>query len=574
VTYESRRFGPFSGLNQDENPYALRDDELQKATNAARRGSLVGTRPGAANLGTGEDYEAQLTGAPCIQGAAEYRSNYDQNRVILVIAHNATATQKIWHEDAAQLPAGPTLTTNKDYIWSFALFNDLLWGTGGPAGRDSATTEPMWTWDGNTASAATARTLTDKATGATLYPKFIKEWRGYLIIGGLQQSSGNRNSSNNPVVARYCTFSTDPTDDVNWLDGNTIGYRTGGSGPFSRIGLPQWGAAATGFGEYQDNKGDFLCLLSNKGIVSCVLHPENDFAVTDSIPNGCVHQRAFVNLGLDTGDAIYVSEHGVHSLRQSQQHGSKEDSFLSWKIREFWNTINRARIWMTCGAYDRANGRVVFVFSTGSETKHNYLWCLDVKDQQSFDARTSRWFGPWTIRDTTLGDSVVRVNHIDYMRNASNEWKLYLFTDHGYVLQFDEDVYQDLGSYGYSCVLRTKDFDFGNPNMDKRVGDCIVSVAPGGNHNVTFKTHFDLGRKTSLSILRQKASDGGVVGTGTVGSAKVGSGFAIGEDKVYQVGKGRTVGWEISHATALEPFLIGAITTEVSGAGESKGDIE
>jgi hypothetical protein len=570
--YRNMRIGPFfGGLNDDENPHALEAGELQNAHDIARRGNLVGTRPGLVPLGTGEDYENDLTGTPVIQGAFEYRKDYDEGRRLITIAHHGTS--KIWYEDDARLPIGgspPTISTDQDYIWSFDLHNNLLWATGGPADRQSVTTESIWTWDGVVGTGAIERALTDKGTTDRLRPKFVKTWRNYVLVAGLQ---GGTVASNNPAVVRFATFGTDATLDASWPDGNTIGFNA------TRVGLDAFGGSySTGFGEYQDNEGDFLMLLSNRGLAAAKLDTTfgNDFIITDAISNGCVHERAFVPLGLDSGDAVYVSEHGVHSLRQSQRHGAKEDAFLSWKIRNFWKTLNRNRLPMTCGAYDRQNGRVLFAFSTGAASTHNVIMCLDVKDiSQDLNAKNARWYGPWTIRDS--GGAVVGINHMEYIRDGAaattneNRWSLYCFTTTGGVLRFDEDVHQDLGANGYAPIMRSKDFDFGNTLTEKRVGDAMVTISPAGEYAVTMRTIFDLGARANVSTVQLKSSASGIVGTGTVGTSTVGTDFIPTEDKVYLTGRGRTVGIEFTHSGADQPFFVGAVDMQISGAGEDPG---
>ena len=566
--YQNFQIGPFAGLNQNENPHALADNDLRAAENCAARGALVGTRPGCSPLGSDEDYENALTSTPAIQGAFEYRNNFDQNRALIVIAHNGTATRKIWYQDAAQLPAGPTLTTNADYIWSFANHQNVLWGAGGPAGRAQVVTEPVWYWLGNTSAAAvdyTAAGFTDKGSNVALRPKFIKSWNGYVLINGLQQ--GTPIASNNPTVTRYATFATDPKVNANWPDSNTVGFNP------ARKGIEAYGQShSTGFGTYQDNSGDYLLLLFNTHIAAVVLDPGSDFRVNDTIPNGCVHQRAAVDLGTDSGEFIYVSEYGVHSLRQSQQHGVKEDAFISWKIRDFWNSLNRNRIPYTTAAYDRKNGRVVFAFSTGSETTHDTLMALEVKDLSgALSAQTARWFGPWTIVDETKSDNKARIQHLEYMRNASDDWYLYAFTTDGKVLRFTEDVYQDLGQYGYTVDLRTKDL-FGDTLTEKRVGDAMVTIGPLGSHTVTTRAVFDLGRKSTVTSAKLRSPSGAKVGVDRVGVGEIGESFSMSEDKVRYRGKGRTVAFQFEHNRPSEPVLIGQLVVGIQGAGEARGE--
>jgi hypothetical protein len=573
--YKNVTVGPFDGLNLDQNPLAVGKNELRVADEIARRDSWVGTRPGAARLGSGEDYENAITSNPAIQGAVEYRKDFDEGRRLIVVAHSSTANRKVWYEDAAQLPAisAGTITTNADYIWSFGIHNNLLWGTGGPAGRSQVATESIWTWNGDVASGPQERALTNKADGARLRPKFIRAWRNYVLMSGLQTTGGTNTYSNNPMVTRFATFSEDPTDDAKWLDGNTIGFAATGSSIFERAGIDSYGGAySTGFGDYQDNEGDFLLLLSNIGITAVKLDPVNDFRVTDTIPNGCVHERAFVNLGLDSGDAVYVSEAGVHSLRQSQMFGGKADTFLSWKIRDFWKTLNRSRLPFTCATYDRENGRVLFAFTTGSESSHSVLYCLDVKGiDKELTAENARWYGPWRIRADSTGSTFKSVNHMSYMRDTNERWWVYIFTTDGNVLRFDNDSYMDMGANGYSCVMQTRDYVFGDLVAEKRVGDAIITTGGAtSEYSISVATVFDFGRRRNSTGLSMKGGGRTVVGA-VVGSL-VSTDFTTGSDKVYLTGRGRSVGLEFSHNGVNQPFYIGAASVRVANAGEDIGD--
>jgi hypothetical protein len=569
MAYQKFTIPRLLGLNQDENPDALATGELTRATNAARRGSFVGTRPGVAALATGEDYENAIDEAGAIRGAHEFRESFDEGRHLLVVADHTTGT-KLFFEDGSQLPSGasdPSINPDEDYIYSMAVHANVLYGTGGPPGKSQVQTEDMWTWDGDTTNEANALTLTDKQTGAQLYPKFIIAWRNFLAINGLQQTTANRTASNNPSVTRYPTFGTDPSDDTNWTDGHTIGFNA------TRIGLDTYGENfATGFGTYTDDRGDFLMLLSNKQIAAVRGDTQfgNDFIVTDTIANGCVHQRAFVNLGLDVGDAIFVSDKpAVHSLRQSQSHGDTEGAFLSWKIRTFMNGLNKTRIHHTCAAYAANLGMVVFAFSTASNTSegHDVLMCLDVRDPGSLTAGTARWYGPWR-----LGGGI-RVNHLAYLRSASNVPSLHLFTTAGRVLRLDEDVHSDLATNGYSVLIETKPESFGDTLSEKRIGDTSVVIASdvGGSYGVTARTLFDFGRIQSGPVnLDAPASTGSVIGSGAIiGTATIGESFSIAARKLYTSGRGQLMQFQFQHGGTNEPFYIGRIDTQVAGAGEA-----
>lgn len=549
------------GLNEDENPHALKPGELTSARNAARRSTtLVGTRPGCVALGAGEDYENALVGTPAIQGAVEYRQNFDAGRALVTIANNPGAgtdpNSKIWVEDDKRIDdtVTPVITAGADNIWTFALHNNLLWGAGGAAADD------VWTWDGDqaTPSAPVIRALTDKASTNRLRPKFVKEWRGYVLVNGLR---GGASDSNNPAISRYQTFGTDPTVDGNWLDGNSLGYAN------TQVGTDAFGGAyTTGFGQYQDNRGDFLIVLSNNQLVSYIRDPSGstDFLRNDIIANGCVHQRAFVDLGPDAGDAIYQSREGVHSLRVSQQHGTSENAFLSRKIETTFNSLNPNRRELSCAAYDRKHGRIVFAWSTGSSARHDILMALDVRDPETLNSKDALWYGPWII------SGQLNINHLLYARDNSGNFHLYAFTTAGRVLRFDEDVFHDVATGAYEVVVQTKHEAYGSIALEKRLGDTMVHVQPGGSHAIQVSTIWNYGEKvTGPLALRQPDTSAPVLPV--VLPFVVGADEISSDVKLYTSGRGRAVAQQFYHNAADEPFFLGRIERQVAGAGEDTG---
>ena len=564
MPYESTAIPRLLGLNLDENPESLATGELTKARNAARRGTMVGTRPGVAAPGSGSDYENAITGGNPIRGAIEFRESYDEGRHLITISDHATT--QIWYEDANALPSGPNLNADQDYIWSLAIHNNLLWGTGGPPGKGQAQTELTWTWDGVVGNAPTTITLTNKDGGATLYPKFIKAWRNFVLANGFQQTTANIRPANNPSVARFATFGTDPALDVNWKDGNTIGFQV------NRIGLDTYGENyATGFGEFTDNAGDSLIMLSNRQLqaVTFDVTGGNVFRAGDPIANGCVHERAYINLGLDVGEAIFVSDiPAVHSLRQSQEFGQREETFLSWKIRTIMNSLNKTRIHFTCGVYAANLGCVILAFSSATNTSagHDFMMCLDVKDQESLTSKSARWYGPWI-----LGGGL-KVNHMAYIRDAANVYAAHIFTTNGRVLRFDETVHSDLVTNEYSVLVETGPESYGSILSEKRLGDTAVTIGTdvGGGHTITCRPIFDFGRKTSPpSRLATPTATGSVVGNAAiVGTATVGGNFSIVNRKLFTGGKFEVMGMEFSHGGLNEPFYIGRIDHQIAGAGE------
>ena len=219
-------------------------------------------------------------------------------------------------EDTEVTSSSPTITAGAQYLWSFANHQSLMYAAGGASG------DSIWTWDGNTSNAATAR-----LTGLGLRPKYVFAKFGVLFLAGFQTGT---EFFNNPLVARYSNYGETTTDETlvlrptsNCIPGELLGENPG-------VGAYGGEEVSTGLASYQDNRGDFLLFLTSKRILAFKLNPNvtsnaNRFIQTDAIANGCVSQHAFVDLGYDQGDAVYVSRHGgVHSIALSQQHGNRE----------------------------------------------------------------------------------------------------------------------------------------------------------------------------------------------------------------------------------------------------------
>lgn len=545
---------PLGGLNENENPHALRDDELALAINVARVGDRVGTRPGISRPSSGQDYETALAGENPIQRLYEYRKDFDEGRRLLAVSEAASGNDHIAYDDGNELDLttnSVTLTPGQDNIWSFTTHGNVLYG----AGAESSYS--LLFWDGTVANPVDSVVIPDSAA-ATLQPKFVKSWRNYMLINGLV---GGVLADNNPAATRYCDFATDPQTAANWAAGNTIGFDS------SQVaGIDSFGKNyATGFGEYRDNEGDYLLLLSNNSLYSVLQDPQNDFVVSDAIANGCVHERAFIALGVDAGDAIYISNRGIHSLRQSQQFGAKADRFLSWKIRQTWATLNRARMSYIFGAYDFQNGRVVIAVATGSNTAADTLLVLDVKDQQELTSENARW-SIWNLVGVNLNDLIMA-------RDETSKWYLYGGTTTGDVVRFDENVFTDLDS-AYPVTFQTKHQAYDSTLRRKRLGDVMVTLAPGGDYTPKMQVIFDYGARVSQEhALKMQRPTGFLLGTSVLGGSDLlGGGPTIRDARVYAAGAGRTIGFKFSHTGGAEPFWVSRIDHQVSATGEARGD--
>lgn len=568
--YRKQTTGVLAGLNEDENPHVLRDNELTKARNVARFGRDIGTRPGLVRPSASEDYENALAAAGPVQSLFEYRQNFDEGRRLLAVSESAGGTASaqgagVFYEDAAELDLNANsvrVTNGQDHIWSFAEHQNNLFAAGGEF-TSAASADDIWHWDGNVANAVNVLALTD-SNGDRIRPKYIFNFGGYMLINGMR---GGTLPDNNPAATRYHTFGADPTSVNSWPAGNTIGFNAS-----ALAGVTDFGKLfTTGFARYEDNQGKFLMILGNNAIAAAKLDVANDFEVTDGIPNGCVHERAFVSLGLDAGDAVFRSERGIHSLRQSQEHGVKEDKFISWKIRKTLESLNRSRAQFTVGAYDFLQGRVLFLVSTGSDTKHDTILCLDVKDQDTLTAEGAIW-SVWKFISTPSGFSErLTLNDLLFARDASGNYHMYAGTNTGDVIRFSEEVFSDLDT-AYPVEIQTKHRDYGFTGAEKKAGDYYITLAPGGSYSIQSKIVFDFGASaTQPRSVNMDVSLGAKVGTAIVGIDVVGSDEQTFARKVYGAGSAGTLAYNVSHSGKNEPFRVSKIDHEVAVVGEDEG---
>lgn len=539
-TYKPFTLNDLGGLNEDENPASLQPNQLREAINCARKGNMTGTRPG---LVYDSEYTAAISGTPPIQGLHEFRAGRDATRHMVAIAGTSVYYDST---NALTTSGSPVITSGANNVWTFANYQNLMWAAGGLQGTDH-----ILSWDGNTANPVYKRLDT-----LSIHPKYAFSKFNCLFLGGMNGS----NYYDNYLCARYPNYAGDATDPLEWPTANVIPGQLLGENP----GVGSYGNEFnTGFGSYQDNKGDFLLFLTNKRIVSFSENPavtadSNRFVATDAIANGCVDQRAFVDLGYDQGDAVYVSEDGIHSMALSQQYGTRENSFLSWPIRRTWETLNRSRLKYTTAAYWPNEGIVLFAVSTGSSSTHNLVLGMDIKGAKQISPDTVRWY-KWYL-------SGVAPNVIQAARDPNGLPTIYVGTTAGKVANLSRTAYSDL-STAYPVRFRTKDEDYGVPATEKSIGDAFVMTLGGGTHRPTHTFILDNGTKTGKSTSIQVAASGSLYGTGVYGTAVYGDNQSFRMDRIPGVGSGNTISQQFSHTGANQPFFIGQITQDVAAQG-------
>ena len=543
----------FGGLNEDDNPTALAESDLTIAKNVWHFGTSLWTRPGLER--DTDTYTAQLPDE--VQGIFEHRRDFDATRTLLVVNNgqvsvNSTPTN-------LTKAGGATVTDLDGNLWLMTQHQNTVYGAGG------SPTDDLWYSVAPSAGGTINPLRLLDLTATSLRTKFIFEKWNYLFACRFYTAAGAIGSdlSANPTVVRFPTLGSDYTLAANWPTGNTIGgIGSGGLGGDFRGYL-------TGFGSYADSTGDFLLVLATDRIASYVqtgnlLAP---FQVVDIVANGCVHQRAFVPLGLDAGDAVYLSRDGIHSLRQSQVHGTRANAFLSWKIRKTFNGLNKANLHKACGGYWPREGIVLFAVPSGTSTSNNLILCLDVKHS---GPELSAESAIWSIWDLNTVDPSVIVP----ARDSNGQTFLYVGTYSGDVCRFNTAApYSDL-ALAYPMQWRTKHRDFGLPGKEKQIGDCWIKLQPGGAYQPQLRAFFDFGARVgSARGLTMPSTGTSLWGSTFVwGSSTWGAGLTTLREHVQLSDAGETIALDLTHEGINQPVGIAQLVYQVGEKGKTKGD--
>lgn len=533
------------GLVEEEHPTAVRPTDLLRARNCVRKGRTTGTRPGLTL--TDADYNAAIAGTPGVQGIYEFRRNRDADRDLVTVADGVA-----YSDDSTALDKATNsvvISTGDDYHWTFATHADRMYAAGGNFGTDS-----VWHWSGSGALDK-FDLATMNITGGARY--VFQKWN-FLFLGGLGGTAYN----SNPLVARYCNFGTDPTVAANWAAANVIP----GQNLQENFGPGSYGSEYnTGFGSFQRDGADLLLFLTNKRIVPfapnlAATGSSTAFVMTEPIETGCVGQNAFVNLGMDVGDAVYLSQDGIHSLSQSKTFGAKVTNYLSWPIRKTFDSLNRSRLKYATGTYWPNEGLVLFLVTTGSATTHNLILCMDIKDAPQITPDTVRWY-KWDF-------SGITPNYITVGRGTDDVPYVYVGDLAGRVMRFGRDVYNDMTS-GIATDIVTKNDDYGMPYKQKTIGDTFVAVQGNGEYSVSYQTILDDGQRTGLTSTLSVPGGGTLWGSSTWGGGQWGSNEGTVRHRVANVGTSPTVAHRFFHSTPNQPFWLCSLSQEIFVSGST-----
>lgn len=528
------------GLNEDENPQALRPDELRIANDCVRKGSMTGTRPGV-RYGD-SDYTAARSGTPNIQGIHEYARNNDATRDLITVANGEVYKGSA---SAALDKSATTITSGQDNLWTFADFQGKMFAAGG------ADSDGFWYWDGTGAGSGVLGHVS-----LSFDVKFVFSKWNFLFVGGMDGTPFD----DNPLIVRYCDYASDATLAASYPSSNVIPGQLLGE----NFGIGSHGSEyTTGMSSYQTNEADLMLFLTNRRIVSFAPNPSFDsnaniFRVHDTVATGCVNHNAFVNLGIDVGDSVYIGPDGIHSLAQSQEYGSTVTEYLSWPIRKTFDGLNRSRLKYASGSYWPAEGIVLFLVSTGSNTKHDLILCMDIKNVGRLTPSSVRWY-KWNLTGITA-------NIIRPARDADGTPYPYVGGTAGQLCRFERTTYSDLVTGAINTEFRTRDEDFGIASREKKVGDAFISIQGIGAHTVQHTHIFDdgevSGQSSHLPVPAEDTSWGDDWGTMQWGGAD-----KTARHRIPGIGSSVTISHRFSHSGANEPFWIGLIDQKIGISG-------
>lgn len=557
--WQTYQIAPVGGLNLDENPNAVRKDEIIEALNVYYRGNAIGVRPGAAFETEANGYTANLPGA--VQGVYEWVRDNGSTRNLMVVANGTIYSDGV--PTSITKSAGVNVAAGADRTWTFCQFgyggNQRMFAAGG-----SGTDTPWYYPDAFTQAGLLQ--ITDSGGVNLVSPTYIySKWKR-VFAAGWRTAAGaiSTDIACDPMTPRYSALN----DPLTWPLGNT--FAGTGIG-----GLPAYGDEyLTGFGEYTDNDGDWLLLLTNRRLYAVQEDPGNaivPFYISrkGAIQFGCVHQNAFVSLGLDSGDAIYLSNHGIHSLRQTQDYGGREDRVLSWKIRSYFKTLNRSRLKYAVGSYLREEGLVVFAVPVGSDTFNSVLLVLDTKsmEDEPLSAKNARW-SIWRL--TGPSEAARKVTVLAAAKSSAGVPYLYAGNEAGGVFRFDEEASADFGTY-YDASFSTRWEDFGDATKDKTMGDLYVQSQQPVTIGATLRAtaRYDFGARTAGPYpVELPVTSGSSYGTAVYGRDAYGASQDTNSQRVYVTGHGTVM--SLNFQRQQEPFYIAGISGRVSGAGPAR----
>jgi hypothetical protein len=587
------------GVNEDDNPTSLAENELEVGENVWMFGNALWTRPGIKR--DSDLYDARITAVAgsnlVIQGAFLHNRGFGGTRRMLVVCNG-----NIYTDDTAgnvldkttnsvQVTVEGTEDEGPSNRWVMAQHQNVVFGAGGAPADD------FWYIDAPDAGGAIERIRLLNSAGSRVTPKLVFTKWNWVFAAHFYDARSTTISTDaaaNPMIVRYHDLGTDPSDNTgaeneadNWPAANTFGGTGigGFGGDFSEY--------VTGFGDYADTNSDQLVVGTNKRLHFVVQTGNRvaPFRIVDSAENGLVSQNAYIPVGLNGGDAVYVSQDGVHSVRQSIQHGNKANKFLSWKIRKTWASLSKTNIERASGAYWPTEGVVLIAVPDGTINSGNantHILCLDMKglDGDELNAETAIWH-KWRMAFDTTESPDYQMNPALLFpgRDSNGDPFVYVGTYRGDVGVVNTSIYADMAStdgssaatLAYDMRWQTKHRDHGAFGLQKQMGRAWAKLMPGGDYGPNARTIFDYGRRSGITstLTMEPASN---AQWGPVGAFKWDlnqwstSNLEISRVEWSPQGSGETTSFEFSHTGVDQPVGIAQLSYQVGGLGKDTGD--
>jgi hypothetical protein len=582
------------GVNEDDNPTSLAENELEVGENVWMFGNALWTRPGVQR--DSDDYDARIAtaGTDVLQGAFLHFRDFGATRVLITIVGGVVHTS-----DTLTLDKSAVTISDEDDVdegpvnkWTFAQHQNIVFGAGG-APADDFWYVPSPTGGSPGTAIERIRLLMSTGTGNRVTPKLVFSKWNWVFAAKFYNTGTSTISTDaaaNPMIVRYNNLGTDPSANTgaedeadNWPAANTFGGTGigGFGGDFSEY--------VTGFGDYADSNADMLVVGTNKRLHFVVQTGNRvaPFRIVDSAENGLVSQNAYIPVGLNGGDAVYVSMDGVHSVKQSIEHGNKANTFLSWKIRKTWATLNRNNLDRASGAYWPTEGIILIAVpedTVGGGVANTLILCLDMKglDGEELNAETAIWHRWKLAVDTTDTNAQLNPAVIFPGRDSSGEPFIYVGTYRGDVGIVSTGIYADMAStdgagaatLAYPMKWQTKHRDFGAFGVIKQLGRGYAKLMPGGQYGPKMRSIFDYGRRSAGSVdLQMQENSGSQWNAFLWDSDEWSSGdLEISRLEWSPSGAGETIGFEMSYQGIDQPVGTAQLSYQVGGLGKDTGD--
>lgn len=507
--------GDFTGgLNEDVNPGSLEITDLRIARNVYWEGRALASRKGSTTLTS----SALNSGAPVV-GIADFRRNAGVDQDFVAVAGTKVYKSAL---DAApsDITGAVSLTSHQNYLCTFETFSDVLIGVNG------VDAPFKWTGSGNAAALGGS-----PPTAGTMVAKWNR-----LFLAAL--SSARR-------TIRFSDLGTHET----WTASNTVRALVGDAS--GAVEGRDWILQLSHLGD-----SIFVGLANSIGRVFATGDSTTPFRYQQIAEFGVAGSWSYVPVE-DHG--YFLSTQGVHRVSQSDVILGLESSLISKRrLRETWNSINRARLQYSTGRLVQlAEGNLVVLWTLTSagSTTHDMVLLMDITDGPGKE-RFAVWNG-WDVNFLAT-----------YLNNSSLRQQLAFGTSDGFVVQGDTDTSDDGAAYTTEAATRWE--DFGLPAVRKALRDIYVEASQSGSHNLTIETIFDYSTTPVQTVSYSLAGVSQSEWSSFTWNVDTWATQGFVRDYLLGLGDGVVMSWRFSTTGANQPWKILKFVPAVKGTAESK----